>query len=142
MESKSYKRFEQMSTIPTAKELIRRRKNKAKNNVKDTVSKELERLEESGDLTGSIQFKDRDSALKALDILTSKGYTEYVKIHSIGGCEHSGCEDCGYESDRDNQNCVHFTGDCECLVWWEVRISLPDPDSDSPSDSDSQSDSD
>ena len=127
-----------MSSIPTLEELMRKRKNKANGKVESIVSKELKRLAESGDLTGSIKFKDRDSALEALDILRSKGYYDHVHVSSEGGCKHpnSDCDDCGYESERDNQNCEHYTGDCDCLVWWEVRISLPDSNSDSDSDSD------
>ena len=121
-------------SIPTAEEFRSRIGKKNQSIIEESISDALNHWEDPEHTTAVIKFQRRETALEAVQILIKKGYTSTTQYRDECRHKNGDCEDCRYGSDYDNQSCVHFTGDCSCPKWWDVRISLPNEESEDESD--------
>ena len=121
-------------SIPTAKDFRSHIVKKNQSIIEQSISDALNHWEDPEHTTAVIKFQRRETALAAVQLLIKKGYISTTQYRDECRHKNGDCEDCGYDSDNDNQSCAHFRGDCYCPKWWDVRISLPDEKSDEESD--------
>ena len=113
--------------IPSAREKRTLDHNKKYNEVYKFLEETIEKWDSTVHNQTSLKFIKESEAKMAVEILGSLDYI-YNK-RCVNECNHT-CEKCGYDSDTDNFECVHYRGECNCPTWWIVVISLPDSDSD------------
>ena len=113
-------------SFPTAKKFRSRIRRRVQSNIEESISNALENWEDPEHTSAVIKFQRRETALCAVQLLESKGYISNTVYRN--GCVHvsNDCDDCGYDSDYDNQACMHYLGECSCPKWWDVIITLPD----------------
>lgn len=119
-------------TFPTAKEFRHRIQNRDQTHIEESISDALDNWKDPENTTAVIRFQRRDTAILATETLRRKGYRSNANYNN--DCRHTTCDDCGYDSDYDNQACIHYRGECDCPKWWNVTITLPSEESDSDSD--------